>query len=102
MIGDSKAVDIIKKKWDDVGSKTTNVAYTNMAVALSMLGARDEVVLPMLRKHFGKKEMTSLRQHALHSAGLIGGKDIISDMVKLYDGESNPQVRNYVINSVAG
>jgi len=71
-----------------------------MAVALSMLGARDAVVMPIIRKHFDKKEMTALRQHALHSAGLIGGKDIVSDMVKLYDDEANPQVRNYIISSL--
>ncbi|MEK7310315.1 MAG: HEAT repeat domain-containing protein [Planctomycetota bacterium] len=100
MIGDNKAVEVIKKKWEDVGSKTTNIAYTNMAVALSMLGARDEAVIPMLRKHFDKKEMAALRQHAIHSAGLIGGQDIISDMVKLYDDETNPQVRNYIISSL--
>ncbi|MBI5779108.1 MAG: HEAT repeat domain-containing protein [Planctomycetes bacterium] len=100
MIGDIKAVDVIKKKWADVGSKTTNIAYTNMAVALTMLGARDELVLPMIRKHFDKKEMTALRQHAIHSAGLIGGKDIISDVAKLYDDETNPQVRNYIVSSL--
>jgi len=100
MIGDSKALEMIKDKWEKVGDKTTNVAYTNMAVALSMLGARDAVVMPIIRKHFDKKEMTALRQHALHSAGLIGGKDIVSDMVKLYDDEANPQVRNYIISSL--
>ena len=101
MIGDNKAVEVIRKKWEDISSKTaTNIAYTNMAVALTMLGARDEVVLPMIRKHLDKKEMTALRQHAIHSAGLIGGQDIINDLVKLYDGETNPQVRNYVISSL--
>lgn len=101
MIGDSKAVDVIRKKWEDISSKTaTNIAYTNMAVALTMLGVRDDVVLPMIRKHFDRKEMTALRQHALHSAGLVGNKDIIGEMVKLYDDEANPQVRNYIISSL--
>ena len=100
MIGDPKAVDIIRAKWEKVGDKTTNIAYTNMAVALSMLGVRDEVVMPVIRKHFDKKEMTALRQHAFHSAGLIGGQDIISDMVKLYDDEANPKVREYIISSL--
>jgi HEAT repeat protein len=101
MIGDNKAVEVIRKKWEDISSKTTtNIAYTNMAVALSMLGAGNDVVLPVIRRHFDKKEMASLRQHAIYSAGLIGNKEIIGDLVKLYDDETSPQTRNYIISSL--
>ncbi|MEW6026916.1 MAG: HEAT repeat domain-containing protein [Planctomycetota bacterium] len=99
MIGDVKAVEVIKKKWEEVG-KTSNIAYTNMAVALTMLGAGEDAVLPVIRKHLDRKEMTALRQHALHSAGLVGNKEIIGEIAKLYDEETNPQVRNYIITSL--
>ncbi len=99
--GDNQAVEIIRKKWADISSKTSsNIAYTNMAVALAMLGARDEHVLPQIRKHLDKKEIVSLRQHALHSAGLIGGQSMVGELVKLYDDETNPQIRQYVISSL--
>jgi len=101
MIGDEKSIATLKVIWEKISARyMTDIAYTNLAVALTMLGAGNEVVLPQLRKQMQKTELGSLRQHAFHSAGLVGNADFIKDFISAYDNENDSQVREYVINGL--
>ena len=95
MIGDERAADVIQSLWDKVDKNVSSVAYTNMAVALSMLGKRKEVV-EQLTSHSAKGQNSTLRQYALHTLGLLADRDSAKVFVDAWNDE-NSAVRIYAV-----
>ncbi|MFA5793474.1 MAG: HEAT repeat domain-containing protein [Candidatus Brocadiia bacterium] len=95
MIGDEKAVEPLAKEWavadSESGQKNLDaLAYTNLAVALTMLGKRDDLVLPQLVKHCSKDAPEKVRIYALHTLGIVGNRDSVKAFVDAYEGEKTP------------
>ncbi|MFA5795232.1 MAG: HEAT repeat domain-containing protein [Candidatus Brocadiia bacterium] len=96
MIGDEKAVASIQPLWDRVDKNVSAVAYSNMAVSLSMLGKRKEV-LDQLVKHSVKGQSDTLRQYSLHTLGLLADKEAAQAFVEAYkEGDTNAKANAVV------
>lgn len=102
MIGDGNAVEPLKKKWEDVDNKNINaIAYTNLAVALTLLGKRDELVIPRLLKHCAKDAPETLKVYAFHTLGIIGTRDIAQTFVDAFNDENTTaEVRKSIVTGV--
>ncbi|MFA5793475.1 MAG: HEAT repeat domain-containing protein [Candidatus Brocadiia bacterium] len=89
MIGDESAVEPLKKKWEEVDPKNINMAaYTNLAVALTMLGKKDDIVIPRILKHCAKETNESIRVYAFHTLGIIGTRETAQIFVDAFNEES--------------
>jgi HEAT repeat protein len=71
LIQDSKAVEPLKKMWIASPKNPSQTSYTNLAVALSMLGSRKEVIAQLI-DNANSKDIVSLPPYALHTLGLVG------------------------------
>lgn len=100
MLGNEKSVEMLVKLWDKAQKNVFGVAYTNIAVALTMLGKRDEIVLPRLRKDCAKDADISIRPFALHTLGLVGTRETAQIFIDLYENETNDNIRNAVVYSI--
>ena len=99
MIGDERAVDVIQPLWDKVDKNVSSVAYTNMAVALSMLGKRKEVVAQLV-KHCAKGQNDIMRQYALHTLGLLGDRESAKAFVEAYENENSDTIKTYAVTGI--
>ncbi|MFH1227587.1 MAG: HEAT repeat domain-containing protein [Planctomycetota bacterium] len=102
MIGDESAVEPLKKKWEDVDEKNINMAsYTNLAVALTMLGKRDDLVLPRILKQCAKESPESLKIYAFHTLGIIGTRETAQAFVDAYNDElTSVEVRKSIVTGI--
>ncbi|MFH0887750.1 MAG: HEAT repeat domain-containing protein [Planctomycetota bacterium] len=95
MIQDQKAVEVLQKIWDKIEEDSALLPYhTNLAVALTLLGKRDEIVLPKLTQHLNLKQPKNilLRSYTLHTLGLVGKKESVLAFVEAYK-DNNTYVR---------
>ncbi|MFH1226698.1 MAG: HEAT repeat domain-containing protein [Planctomycetota bacterium] len=100
MIGDPKAVNVLTAIWDKAQKDVSRVAYTNIAVALMMIGKNQDMVLPRLKKDSSKEANAALRPFALHTLGLVGGRDDAQVFIDLCENESDVSIRNAIIYAV--
>jgi HEAT repeat protein len=98
--GNEKSVEMLVKLWDKAQKNIFGVAYTNIAVALTMLGKRDEIVLPRLKKDCAKDADIAIRPFALHTLGLVGTREMAQIFIDLYENETNDNIRNAVVYSI--
>lgn len=94
MIGDSKAIEPLKREWEAAAQRSdqrniSNIGYTNLAIALTLLGKRDDLVIPQLMKHC-KSNVSSevMKIYALHTLGIIGNRESAQAFVDASAGES--------------
>ncbi|MFH1231296.1 MAG: HEAT repeat domain-containing protein [Planctomycetota bacterium] len=101
MIGDPKGIEPLQTMWGKIGYNTSNLAgyHTNLAVALTMLGKRDEVVLPRLFEQVNQSNNPFLKSYALHTLGLVGNKESAQVFIQSYK-DKNGYVRFTTINSI--
>ncbi|MFH1230887.1 MAG: HEAT repeat domain-containing protein [Planctomycetota bacterium] len=99
MIQDQKGAEVLQKIWDKIEPNSPLLPYhTNVAVALTMLGKRKEVVLPKLIQQANQIKDPLLRSYALHAIGLVGDKELSQVFVEAYK-DNNISVR---FETVAG
>jgi len=90
---DQKGVEVLQKIWDKIESNSPLLPYhTNVAVALTMLGKRKEVVLPKLIQQANQTKNPLLRSYALHTIGLVGDRESSQVFVEAYK-DNNTSVR---------
>ncbi|MBI5778965.1 MAG: HEAT repeat domain-containing protein [Planctomycetes bacterium] len=76
MIKDPRGVEPLQKLWDKLPEKSYTYPYhSNLAIALTMLGRKKDIVMPALVKQAGQTQNQLLRSHAIHSLGLIGDRE---------------------------
>ncbi|MFH0888854.1 MAG: hypothetical protein V1871_06565 [Planctomycetota bacterium] len=88
--GQDQAIEVLQKIWDMIGENSALYPYhTNLAVALTMLGKREEIVLPKLTEHLKPtRKDTLLRAYALHTLGLVGNKESVHAFVDAYKDDN--------------
>jgi len=72
MIQDVKGTEVLTKMWDKIDKNLSQIAYTNLAVVLSMLDRKEEVLAKIIDQ-INPKDVT-LSTYALHTLGLIGNR----------------------------
>ncbi|MBI4713210.1 MAG: HEAT repeat domain-containing protein [Planctomycetes bacterium] len=109
---DISPVDALKELWAKADKNVSGAAYTNLAVALTMLGKRDELVIPQLIKHAAKDAEPQrspdrsvgadpiLRTYALHTIGLVGNREAADSFITGYNDEPDDNVRNAAVNGI--
>ena len=76
MIKDPKGVEILQKMWEKLPGESYIYPYhSNLAIALTMLGKKKDVVMPALIKQANQTRDQLLRSYALHSLGLLGDRE---------------------------
>ncbi|MFH1228580.1 MAG: HEAT repeat domain-containing protein [Planctomycetota bacterium] len=100
MIGDPKAVETLMTTWDKAQKNVSRVAYTNIAVALTMLGKNQDIVLPRLKKDSSKEANAALRPYALHTLGLVGARDEAQVFIDVCENEPDVNIRNSAVYAV--
>jgi HEAT repeat protein len=102
MIGDPSAVELLQKKWQEIDKKNISAtAYTNLAIALTMLGKKDDVVLPVLLKHTAKESEEALKVYAFHTLGILGTRETAQIFVDAYNDEStSTEVRKSIVTGI--
>ncbi|MBI4713289.1 MAG: HEAT repeat domain-containing protein, partial [Planctomycetes bacterium] len=97
---DISHVDALKELWAKADKNVSGAAYTNIAVALTMLGKGDEVVIPQLIKHAARDTDPILRTYALHTIGLVGNREAAELFITGYNDEKDGNVRNASVNGI--
>jgi HEAT repeat protein len=93
LIGDQKGVEVLQKIWDKIEDNSSLLPYhTNLAVALTMLGKKKDIVLPKVAQHLKSTKNTLLKSYALHTLGLVGDKESAQAFVDAYK-DDNTYVR---------
>ena len=76
MIKDPRAVEVLQKLWEKLPEKSHIYPYhSNLAIALTMLGRKKDIVMPALIKQASQTQDPLLRSYALHALGLVGGQE---------------------------
>ncbi|MFH1228566.1 MAG: HEAT repeat domain-containing protein [Planctomycetota bacterium] len=91
-----KAIDALLPIWANADKNFSRVAYTNLAVTLTMLGKRQEV-LTQLVKHSAKGQNGTLRQYALHTLGLVADKESAQALVDACKDENDNSIKLYAV-----
>ncbi|MDI6787608.1 MAG: HEAT repeat domain-containing protein, partial [Planctomycetota bacterium] len=90
-------VEILQKIWSKADKNLAMTAYTNLSLALTMLGKRKEV-LAKLQEHIKSKDIY-LRAYALHTLGLVGDRASAKAFVESAK-DNNREVRKSVITGI--
>lgn len=96
MIQDPRGVEILKKLWakteilGKADKKVNMMAYTNIAVALTMLGKRPDVI-KALAEHIKSKNPV-LMPYALHTLGMVGDKESSNIFIEASKNNHNPEI----------
>ncbi|MFH1228515.1 MAG: HEAT repeat domain-containing protein [Planctomycetota bacterium] len=98
MMGDEKAVEAIQSVWANVDKNVMSSAYTNMAVALSMLGKRSEIVAQLVQHTKGANE--TLKQYAFHTLGMLCDKESAKAFVDGYNNEKSDTNKVYIVTGI--
>ncbi|MEW6025945.1 MAG: hypothetical protein AB1599_01430 [Planctomycetota bacterium] len=94
MLKDSRAVEVLQKIWDKLPEKPNIYpCHTNLAIALTMMGRKKDVVIPALAKQATQTKDNLLRSYALHSLGLLGDRE----SAKLFLDAAADKDNTYVI-----
>lgn len=101
MIGDKRDTEPLQAIWEKIGPYNAPLFgyHTNLAVALTMLGKRNDIVLPRLIEQVNQSKDILLRAHALHTLGLVGNKESTRYLVEAY-GDRAGYIRFAAINSI--
>ncbi|MFH1230487.1 MAG: HEAT repeat domain-containing protein, partial [Planctomycetota bacterium] len=85
----TKGVEVLQKIWDKIETNSSLIPYhTNLAVALTLLGKRNELVLPKINQHLKQTQNNLLRSYALHTLGLVGNKESVQAFVEAYKDDN--------------
>ncbi|MFH0887753.1 MAG: HEAT repeat domain-containing protein [Planctomycetota bacterium] len=100
MIQDQKGVEVLQKIWEKIETNSPLLPYhTNVAVALTMLGKRKEVVLPKLIQQASQTKDPLIRAYALHAIGLVGDRESSQTFIEAYK-DNNAFVRFETITGI--
>ncbi|MFH1231461.1 MAG: HEAT repeat domain-containing protein [Planctomycetota bacterium] len=81
----TKGVEVLQKIWDKIETNRFLYPYhTNVAVALTMLGKKKDVILPKLVRQANQTKNPLLRSYALHTLGLLGDRESAKAFVDAY------------------
>jgi len=76
MIKDPRGAEVLQKLWEKLPERSNTYSYhSNLAIALTMLGKKKDIVMPALIKQASQTRDQLLRSYALHSLGLIGDRE---------------------------
>ncbi|MFH1230888.1 MAG: HEAT repeat domain-containing protein [Planctomycetota bacterium] len=76
MIHDPRGVEVLQKIWNKIDSNSITLDYhTNLAVALTMLGKKNDIVLPKVIEQVNQTKDGRLRSYAVHTLGLMGNRE---------------------------
>lgn len=70
MIGDPQGAEVLEHLWQEVDKNISVKSYTNLAIALTMLGKRQKVLEQLVRQ--ADDSDVILSASALHTIGLVG------------------------------
>jgi HEAT repeat protein len=94
MIKDPRGAEVLQRMWENLPSRAYAYPYhSNLAIALTMLGKKKEVVMPALIKQASQTHYQLLRSYALHSLGLLGDRE----SAKLFLDAASDKDNTYVI-----
>ncbi|MFH0887754.1 MAG: HEAT repeat domain-containing protein [Planctomycetota bacterium] len=100
MIQDQKGIEVLQKIWEKIETNSPLLPYhTNIAVALTMLGKRKEVVLPKLIQQASQTKDPLIRAYALHAIGLVGDRESSQAFIEAYK-DNNAFVRFETITGI--
>jgi len=101
MIQDERGIEPLAKIWEMLNSSNPHLLayHTNLGVALTMLGKRDEIVMPLLLKQINQAEDSLTRTYALHTFGLIGTKENVQVFIDT-NKDKNLYVRFSTLSSI--
>ena len=80
MIGDPQGVEVLEQLWREVDKNISVKSYTNLAIALTMLGKRQTVVEQLVRQ--ADDSDVILSASALHTLGLVGDAESARKLVE--------------------
>lgn len=106
MIGDSKAVEPLKKEWEELAQKTDQrnisaLGYTNLAVALTLLGKRDDMVVPqMMNQCKSRTASEATRIYTLHTLGIVGNRDSAQAFIDAAGEHSSVELRKAIATGI--
>ncbi|MFH1226536.1 MAG: HEAT repeat domain-containing protein [Planctomycetota bacterium] len=94
MIRDAKGIEVLQEMWRNINPNNAQsfTCHSNLAIALTLLGKRDEIVMPELLKQAKQAEYPLLRAYALHTLGLVGNKESAPVFAEAYK-DADPYVR---------
>lgn len=101
MIQDPKAVDVLQRIWNETNSNNPHLLayHTNLGVGLTLLGKKNDIVLPKLVKQVEQTDDALLRTYALHTLSLISDKDSAKLFISSFE-DKNTYVRFSTVNGI--
>jgi len=101
MIGDPKGAEVLQKIWEKVDTKNDNLLpyHTDLGVALSLLGRKQDIVLPRILKQSSQTGEMLLRSYALHTLGLVGDRESAPAFVEA-SKDNNTYIRFVVMSGI--
>ncbi|MBI4833924.1 MAG: HEAT repeat domain-containing protein [Planctomycetes bacterium] len=102
MIGDESAINAVEKIYQKAQKELAVAAnvYNNLTVSLAMLGKRQEILETLHNRINNKELMPQFVLHALHGIAYIGDKSSLEKVMDFYDGEQNPDMRQYAMFAI--
>ena len=101
MIQDKRGIEPLQAIWEKIAPYNAPLFgyHTNLAVALTMLGKRKDLVLPRLIDQINQSKDILLRSHALHTLGLVGDKESARYLVEASNDKTG-YIRFAAINGI--
>jgi len=97
MIGDAKAIPVLKKVFKTELTSFTTLAYSDLIVALTLLGKRQEI-LSLLHERLKNESLHSeIQYRILHGLAYIGDKTSLEHLVKFYNEQRDNYLRMYTV-----
>lgn len=101
MIKDPKGVEILQKMWEKLPDRSNTYPYhSNLAIALTMLGKKKDIVMPALLKQASQTRDQLLRSYALHSLGLLGDRESAKVFINAASDKDNTFVMYTTMSAI--
>ncbi|MFH1228549.1 MAG: HEAT repeat domain-containing protein [Planctomycetota bacterium] len=98
MIRDQRGIDVLQQIWEKADKNIDNIAYTNLAIALTMSGKKDDVIAQLMKHAEAKNDV--LRASALHTIGLVGDRDSAQALMEGAKAKDNIFVRFAALSGI--
>jgi len=101
MIKDPKGVEVLQKLWEKLPDRSYTYPYhSNLAIALTMLGKKKDIVMPALLKQSSQTRDQLLRSYALHSLGLLGDRESAKVFINAASDKDNTFVMYTTMSAI--
>ncbi len=99
MIGDQQAIPLLEKTLKKSTERIDLAlnAYTNLTVALAMLGKRKETLAYLYEQLKNEDLYPELKYRVLHSLAYIGDKSSLEPLLKFYKSQKDDYIKTYAI-----